>query len=419
METKIIAVDALEILDSRGTPTLQVTVKTDKGNVGSAAVPSGASTGSHEALELRDKDKERYLGKGVLKAIEFVKTKVADLLIGQNIFEQKQIDLMLCALDGTDNKSKLGANTLLGASLAVAKTAALACGLPLYRYLGGPLACLLPCPMMNVINGGAHADNGLEFQEFMIRPVGASSFSEALRWGVEVFHYLKRLLKEKKLATSVGDEGGFAPMLNSNEEALELILTAIETAGFKAKEQISIALDCAASEFYKEGFYNGRSSEAQVRYLSSLVSKYPIDSIEDGMAEDDWDGWQKLTHMLGEKIQLVGDDIFVTNIAYLEKGFKKRVANSILIKPNQIGTLSETMACIHKALIHSYTTIISHRSGETEDTMIADLAVACQTGQIKTGSLSRSERLCKYNRLLAIEKELGSTALYPFYFKPS
>jgi len=412
INSKIIAVDALEILDSRGNPTLQVSVTTDRSVTGVAAVPSGASTGSQEALELRDGESNRYLGKGVKKAIQTIKEKIADEVVGDNVFNQRALDQKLCGLDGTENKSKLGANTLLGISLAAAKAAALSCNMPFYRYLGGPFAHLLPCPMMNVINGGVHADNGLEFQEFLIRPHAAPSFAEALRWGTEVFHHLKKILKEKGLATAVGDEGGFAPQLTSNEEALELILKAIESAGYRPKEQISLAIDCAASEFYKAGTYNGRSSESQAALLTSLSERYPIDSLEDGMAEKDWEGWKTLTERLGKKVQIVGDDVFVTNTRLLQKGIEKGIANSVLIKVNQIGTLTETIECIRMAQDHGYTTIISHRSGETEDTTIADLAVACQTGQIKTGSLSRTDRICKYNRLLAIEAELGSQALY-------
>jgi len=412
INSKISAVDALEILDSRGNPTLQVIVTTDRNIRGVASVPAGASTGSNEALELRDKESGRYLGKGVQKAVRILKEQIADILIGENIFNQKGLDQKLCTLDGTENKSILGANTILGASLSIAKAAALTLNIPLYRYLGGPFATLLPCPMMNVINGGIHADNGLEFQEFLIRPIGAPSFSEGLRWGAEIFHYLKQILKENGHATSVGDEGGFAPRLASNEEALDLILKAIEKAGYRPKDQISLALDCAASEFYKHGSYNGRSSDDQVASLAQLCDRYPIDSVEDGMAENDWEGWKKLTEKLGKQVQLVGDDLFVTNTHFLSQGIKKGVANSILIKLNQIGTLSETVECIKLAQQHCYTAILSHRSGETEDTTIADLAVACHAGQIKTGSLSRTDRTCKYNRLLAIEAELGDQARY-------
>jgi enolase len=410
--SKITHVDALEILDSRGNPTVQAWITTDKQVTATACVPSGASTGTHEAIELRDGDLKRYRGLGVQKAVQNIKGPIADALMGKNVFDQTALDEMLIQIDGTVNKSRLGANAILAASLCMAKAAALSCDMPLYRYLGGPNAHLLPCPMMNVINGGVHADNGLEFQEFMIRPIGAPSFHEALRWGAEIFHSLKSLLKEKKLATSVGDEGGFAPQLQSNSEALELILQAIEKAGYKPQEQITLALDCAASEFYKNGTYSGRSSDAQIALLSSLCEKYPIDSIEDGMAENDWDGWKKLTQTLGKKIQIVGDDLFVTNTLFLRKGLAEKIGNSILIKVNQIGTLTETLACIELAQAHSYTAILSHRSGETEDTTIADLAVATSAGQIKTGSLSRTDRICKYNRLLAIESQLGSQALY-------
>lgn len=412
MEAKIVSVDALEVLDSRGNPTVQVTIATDKNGIGIALVPSGASTGLHEALELRDQDPERYNGKGVLRALHSLKGQIAHSLIGQNVFNQLELDQKLKDLDGTENKTKLGANSLLGASLAIAKAAASSLQMPLYRYLGGPFTCLLPCPMMNVINGGVHADSGLEFQEFMIRPVGASTFSEGVRWGVEIFHTLKELLKQRGLSTAVGDEGGFAPNLDSNEAAIEILLEAIEKAGFKPKEQISLALDCAASEFYEEQRYHGRTANEQVELLASLCSTYPIDSIEDGMAEEDWEGWQLLTERLGKNIQLVGDDLFVTNTKFLQKGLEMHVANSVLIKLNQIGTLSETMACIRLARAHGYTTILSHRSGETEDTTIADLAVATHSGQIKTGSLSRTDRTCKYNRLLAIEADLGDQALY-------
>jgi enolase len=410
--SKIASIDALEILDSRGNPTLQVTITTDRKGLGCASVPAGASTGTQEALELRDGDKKRYSGKGVQKAVRILKKEIGKELIGENVFDQEKLDKMLCELDDSDNKSKMGANTLLAVSLAIAKAAAATLEMPLYRYLGGPWSNLLPCPMMNVINGGAHADNSLEFQEFMIRPVGAPTFHEALRWGAEVFHVLKIILRQKGHITAVGDEGGFAPKITSAEEALSLILEAIEKAGYRPKEDISLALDCAASEFYKDGKYNGRSSDTQADLLCSLSTKFPIDSIEDGMAENDWEGWIKLTGKMGKKIQLVGDDLFVTQTKFLKKGIEKGAANSILIKPNQVGTLSETIACIRLAQTHGYTTIISHRSGETEDTTIADLAVACNAGQIKTGSLSRTDRICKYNRLLAIESELGSQALY-------
>lgn len=413
INSKITAINAIEILDSRGNPTLQVTVTTDKGAQGIAAVPSGASTGEHEAVELRDGDPKRYGGKGVLRACSHVNEQLAELLIGHNVLEQSEIDQKMCELDGTPNKSHLGANAILGVSLAAAKAAASTLELPLYRYLGGPAAHLLPCPMMNVINGGAHADNGLEFQEFMLRPVGASSLHEAVRWGAEIFHTLKGLLKSKGLVTAVGDEGGFAPNLASNTQALEILMEAIEKAGYRPGEQVTLALDCAASEFYNKETYNGRSSAEQVEELVRLCDAFPIDSIEDGMDENDWEGWKLLTDKLGKKIQIVGDDLFVTNSAFLKKGIEMGVANSILIKVNQIGTLSETLECIQLAHNHGYTTVLSHRSGETEDTTIADLAVATSSGQIKTGSLSRSDRTAKYNRLIAIEKELGDQAQYP------
>jgi len=418
-------IDALEILDSRGNPTLQVTIKTDTGAEGTAAVPSGASTGENEAVELRDKDKNRYFGKGVTKAVANVMGPLSALLIGKNIFDQIHIDQAMIEADATPNKSKFGANSILGISLAAAKAAAAELQMPLYRYIGGLHAHVLPCPMMNIINGGAHADNMLDFQEFMIRPIGAPSFSEAVRWGAEIFHTLKMLLQEEGQATSVGDEGGFAPNLNSNEAALDFIVKAIEKAGFKT-DQVSIALDCAASEFYdksegryvemkkkKKGEeYNARTAEEQVLYLSSLCDKYPIDSIEDGLAENDWDGWKILTEKLGSKVQIVGDDLFVTNTKFLKKGIESNVANAILIKVNQIGTLTETLDTIELAKQNGYTTIISHRSGETADSTIADIAVATNSGQIKTGSLSRSDRISKYNRLLAIEDKLRSSSIY-------
>lgn len=413
-QSKITAVEALEILDSRGNPTLQVSVTTETGAVGIASVPSGASTGENEALELRDGDPHRYWGKGVLKAVNTVNTKIAHLLIGENVFDQLALDKRLCDADGTENKAHFGSNAILGASLAIAKAGSLSVNLPLYRYLGGAFTTLLPCPMMNLINGGVHANNGLEFQEFLIRPIGASTFAEAVRWGAEIFHSLKEILTEKGLSTAVGDEGGFAPTLKSSEHALDLLLLAIEKAGYLPREQISLAMDCAASSFYdkKNKTYSGRSSDEQIALLTSLSDAYPIDSIEDGMAEGDWDGWSLLTKKLGKKIQLIGDDIFVTNAHFLQKGLKLGVANSILIKVNQIGTVSETVECTRLAQAHGYTTVFSHRSGETEDTFIADLAVALNAGQIKTGSLSRSERTAKYNRLIAIESELGCQALY-------
>ncbi|CRX37430.1 phosphopyruvate hydratase [Estrella lausannensis] len=417
---------ALEILDSRGNPTVQVTVGTSDGAVGTSAVPSGASTGQHEALELRDGDSQRYMGKGVLKAVENIMGPIADVLVGESVFEQARLDKMMRELDGTDNKGRLGANAILGVSLAIAKAASESVGLPLYRYLGGVNAAVLPCPMMNIINGGAHADNTLDFQEFMIRPKGAKSFREAIEWGCRVFHNLKKLLKEKGLATSVGDEGGFAPNLSSNEEALDTILKAIEVSGLKPGEDITLALDAAASEFYdpsakayiekkrkKAGSsYKSRSTPEQVEYLASLVNKYPIDSIEDGLSEGDWEGWQLLTQSIGSKIQIVGDDLFVTNPAFLKKGIELKAANAILIKVNQIGTLSETLETMRLASFHNFRSVVSHRSGETEDSFIADIAVGMNAGQIKTGSLSRSDRVAKYNRLLFIEDEMGEDAVF-------
>lgn len=411
---KITYIHALEILDSRGNPTLEVIVGTEKGFFGKALVPSGASTGDHEAIELRDGDKKRYFGKGVLKAIEHVNGPLFDLLLGQNVLEQILLDQRMNALDGTFNKSNLGANAILGVSLACAKAASASLSTPLYRYLGGFYTPELPCPMMNILNGGVHADNGLDFQEFMIRPIGAPTFKEAIRMGAEVFHSLKKLLKEKNFSTSVGDEGGFAPNIPSHEAALEFLVDAIEYAGFKPQKEISIALDCAASEFYdsKKRLYINRSTEEHINYLASLCEKYPIDSIEDGMDQNDWEGWNLLTQRLKNQVQLVGDDIFVTNPSFLKKGIDLGIGNAILIKLNQIGTLSETFETINLAKKHGYKTIISHRSGETEDTTIADITVACSSGQIKTGSLSRTDRVAKYNRLLEIEDELGPQALY-------
>ncbi len=409
---KIITLSALEILDSRGNPTIAVRITTENGAYGYALVPSGASTGEHEALELRDGDKKRYHGKGVRDACANINKKLQELVLGREVTDQIGIDRLLCDADGKENKSRFGANTILGISLAVARAAAYSRKEPLYRYLGGPFANLLPCPMMNLINGGAHADNNLDIQEYMIRPHGAPTFAEALRWGAEIFHTLKTILKNRGHSTAVGDEGGFAPNLSSDQEALDLLLEAITTAGYKPKEQVSLAIDCAASGFYKEGKYLGRTAEQQVDFLTSLCKNYPIDSIEDGMAESDWEGWKLLTQRLGSQIQLVGDDIFVTNTKFLERGLREGVANSILIKPNQIGTLTETIECIELAKSHGFTTILSHRSGETEDTTIADIAVATSSGQIKTGSLSRSERIAKYNRLLAIEADLGSNARF-------
>jgi len=412
--TTIQSLFALEILDSRGNPTLEVTVTTDSGLQAAAAVPSGASTGEHEALELRDKDPSRYSGRGVLQAVENVNGPLAELLVGQNVQEQLLIDKMMIEADGTDNKAKYGANAILGASLAIARAGALTTNQPLYRYIGGTNAHELPCPMMNILNGGAHADNSLDFQEFMIRPTGAPTFSEALRWGAEVFHTLRSLLQSEGYSTAVGDEGGFAPNLPSNEAALDLILKAIETAGYRAGSQITLALDCAASEFFDKGSgkYLGRTSKEQVAYLKELVDKYPIDSIEDGLDENDWEGWQHLNAELGDRIQIVGDDLFVTNTKFLQKGIDLGAANSILIKLNQIGTLSETLNTISMAKKNGMTTVISHRSGETEDSFIADVAVATNSGQIKTGSLSRTDRIAKYNRLLHIEKELGEKGKY-------
>ncbi len=410
--SKIAQCKALEILDSRGNPTLEVTVITDTGYTGKAAVPSGASTGEHEAVELRDNDPHRFGGKGVLKAVSHVNQEINKALHNHSPFEQEKIDHLLIKLDGTQNKKHLGANAILGVSLAVAKAAAACKNQPLYRYLGGEQARVLPCPMMNILNGGVHADNGLDFQEFMIRPIGAKTFHEALRWGAEVFHTLKSILKKNHLATSVGDEGGFAPAIASNEEALALIIQAIEKAGYKPGQQITIALDPAASEFFKNGHYGKRTPRQQVDYLEKLTSHYPIDSIEDGLDQNDWDTWRTLTTELGKKIQLVGDDLFVTNTHFLKRGIDHSVANAILIKPNQIGTLTETLAAMTLAKKHQYKTILSHRSGETEDTTIADLAVATNCGQIKTGSLCRSDRIAKYNRLLEIEAELGPRALF-------
>lgn len=418
-------IDALEILDSRGNPTIQVTVKTDTGAEGIAAVPSGASTGENEAVELRDKDKNRYFGKGVTKAVANVMGPLSALLIGMDIFDQIRIDQAMIEADGTSNKSKFGANSILGISLAAAKAAASELQMPLFRYIGGLHAHVLPCPMMNIINGGAHADNMLDFQEFMIRPIGAPTFGEAVRWGAEIFQTLKSLLQEEGHSTSVGDEGGFAPNLSSNEATLDFILKAIDKAGFKTN-QVSIALDCAASEFYdksegryvemkkkKKGEeYVSRTAEEQSQYLAKLCEAYPIDSIEDGLDENDWEGWKILTLLLGSKIQLVGDDLFVTNTKFLKRGIEENVANAILIKVNQIGTLTETLDCIELAKQNGYTTIISHRSGETADMTIADIAVATNSGQIKTGSLARSDRVSKYNRLLHIEDSLRSSSIY-------
>ena len=415
----IIDVIAREILDSRGNPTVEADVLLESGVLGRAAVPSGASTGSREAVELRDGDKSRYLGKGVLKAVEHVNTEISEAIIGLDVEDQAFIDKTMCELDGTDNKSRLGANALLAVSMACARAAAEQAGLPLYRYLGGAAPMQLPVPMMNIINGGVHANNNIDMQEFMIIPVGAPSFREALRYGAEVFHALKKLLDDAGMTTTVGDEGGFAPNLESHEAALKLIVQAIEKAGFAPGIDVAIGVDCASSEFYKDGLYHIDSeglklTSAQLTdYLAAWCDKYPIISIEDAMAENDWDGWKKLTDKLGTRVQLVGDDLFVTNVKILNEGIAKGIANSILIKVNQIGTLSETFQAIEAAKRAGYTSVISHRSGETEDTTIADLAVATNALQIKTGSLSRSDRMAKYNQLLRIEEELGDAANYP------
>ena len=419
---KINKINAREILDSRGTPTVEAEVILDCGSIGVASVPSGASTGEHEAIELRDGDPDRYFGKGVLKAVSNVNEIIAPHLVGMNVLEQVAIDRLMIDLDGTPNKSHLGANAVLAVSLAVAKAAANGLGLPLYRYLGTSDSTVMPVPMMNIINGGAHSDSPIAFQEFMIRPVGAESFAEALRMGAEVFHTLKGVLKKRGLSTAVGDEGGFAPALDGIEDALNLIMTSIDEAGYVAGKDITIALDCASSEYFKEGSYDysifegpkgcRRDRDAQIVCLKRLIEDYPIDSIEDGMAENDWGGWKFLTQLIGDRCQLVGDDLFVTNVEYLSKGIKTGCANAILIKPNQIGTLTETLQAIDLAKRHGYNAIVSHRSGETEDTTIADLAVATNCGQIKTGSLSRSERVAKYNRLMKIEQELGPAARY-------
>lgn len=413
---------AREIIDSRGNPTVEVDVRLESGAMGRAAVPSGASTGENEALELRDGDTSRFAGKGTLQAVKNVNEVIAPALKGIDAAEQRYIDHRMIELDGTPTKSSLGANAILGTSLAVAKAAAMALEIPLYRYIGGVNAHIMPIPMMNIINGGAHSDSPIAFQEFMIRPIGASSFSHALRMGVEVFHALKSLIRGKGLSTAVGDEGGFAPLLDSAEQALDLIVKAIEAAGYEPGMDVTIALDCAASEYYKEGIYDyslfegkrGKqlSSDEQVAYLESLQTKYPIDSIEDGMAENDWDGWRKLTDAIGSSCQLVGDDLFVTNTAYLERGIREHCANAILVKPNQIGTLSETLDAVQMAMRAGYAAVMSHRSGETEDSTIADLSVATSCGEIKTGSLSRSDRMAKYNQLLRIEEQLAHEAKY-------
>lgn len=421
---EIIKIKGREIIDSRGNPTIEVDVLTASGAFGRAAVPSGASTGANEALELRDGDSKRFGGKGVLKAVDNINEKIAEALYGISVLEQREIDKTLLELDGTPTKSNLGANAILGVSLACAKAAADYLDIPLYRYIGGTNTYVLPVPMMNIVNGGSHSDAPIAFQEFMVRPVGAPTFSEGLRMGAEIFHSLKKILHDRGLSTAVGDEGGFAPTFKGTEDAIETIIQAITKAGYVAGQEVMLALDCASSEFYKDGIYDyskfeGASgkkltSAQQADYLTELVSKYPIDSIEDGMAEDDWEGWKMLTDKIGKKCQLVGDDLFVTNVSYLRKGIEMGCGNSILIKFNQIGTLSETLDAIEMAQRAGFTTVISHRSGETEDSTIADIAVATNAGQIKTGSMSRSDRMAKYNQLLRIEEELGSTAVYGY-----
>ena len=420
----IVRIKGREILDSRGNPTIEVDVRLASGAFGRAAVPSGASTGENEAIELRDGDKNRYGGKGVLQAVKHVNEVIAPALLGMNALKQRAVDAKLLELDATQNKSRLGANAMLGVSLAVAKAAADYLHLPLYRYIGGTNAYVLPVPMMNIINGGSHSDAPIAFQEFMIRPVGACCFREGLRMGAEVFHALKKVLHKRGLSTAVGDEGGFAPALSGTEDALDSIMEAIKQAGYVPGRDVTIAMDCAASEFYTDGIYDyalfegpqgaRRTAEEQVDYLAGLVDKYPIDSIEDGMDENDWEGWKKLTEALGDRCQLVGDDLFVTNVAFLKRGIEQRCGNSILIKVNQIGTLTETLDAIEMAHRHGYTSVTSHRSGETEDATIADIAVATNSGQIKTGSLSRSDRMAKYNQLLRIEEELGDLAVYGY-----
>lgn len=420
--TTIQSIKGREIIDSRGNPTVEVDVTLDGGAFGRAAVPSGASTGEHEAWELRDGDKNRYLGKGVLGAVANINDKIAPALLGNCACDQTRIDQTMLSLDGSSNKKNLGANALLGTSLAVARAAASASGLPLYKYLGGPNAKVLPVPMMNIINGGSHSDAPIAFQEFMIRPVGAETFSKAVQMGAEVFHNLKKVLHDRGLSTAVGDEGGFAPTFKGTEDALDTVTLAVEKAGYKVGEDITYALDCAASEFFENGVYDyakfegdggaQRGSEEQAAYLAELCAKYPIDSIEDGCDENDWDGWKVLTDKIGDKVQLVGDDLFVTNVDFLQKGIDLGVANSILIKVNQIGTLTETFDAIELGKIHGYNSVISHRSGETEDSTISHLAVATNAGQIKTGSMSRSDRIAKYNQLLRIEEALGNNAIY-------
>ena len=413
-------IHARQIFDSRGNPTVEVDVTLDSGVVGRAAVPSGASTGKHEAVELRDDDKSMYMGKGVLKAVENVTSKIAAELVGFAVYEQSLLDKIMIELDGTPNNANLGANAILGVSLAAARAAAQDAGLPLYRYIGGVGASTLPVPMMNILNGGSHADNSIDFQEFMIMPTGASSFSEALRWGTEIFHHLKDVLKKQGFSTNVGDEGGFAPNIKSNEDAIKIVLQAIEKAGYRPGEDVFIAMDAAVSEFYEDGVYHFKkstgdklTSSQMVDYWADWVKKYPIISLEDGMDEDDWSGWKSLTERVGQQTQLVGDDLFVTNVDRLQRGIDENIANAILIKVNQIGTLTETSAAVNLGRRNGYKSIMSHRSGETEDSTIADLAVALNTGQIKTGSASRSDRMAKYNQLLRIEEELGEVAYFP------
>ena len=429
LDIRIEKIKGREILDSRGNPTVEVDVILEDGTMGRAAVPSGASTGENEALELRDGDKARYMGKGVLKAVENVNGPIAEVVVGRNVFDQIGLDEAMLALDGTPTKSNLGANAILGVSLAAAKAAANALGMPLYKYIGGSKSYVLPVPMMNIINGGAHSDAPICFQEFMIRPVGACCFREGIRMGTEVFHNLKKVLKARGLSTAVGDEGGFAPALDGTEDALNVIMEAIKLAGYEPGKDVTIALDCASSEFYQNGVYdytqlkngvkkeaNGKkyTSEEQAKYLEELITKYPIDSIEDGMDENDWEGWKVLTDLIGDRCQLVGDDLFVTNVKYLEKGIAEGCGNAILVKVNQIGSLTETLRAVEMAQRNGYNAVISHRSGETEDATIADIAVATNAGQIKTGSASHSDRMAKYNQLLRIEEELGNEAVYGY-----
>ncbi|MDO7875388.1 phosphopyruvate hydratase [Hymenobacter sp. ASUV-10] len=413
-------IHARQIFDSRGNPTIEVDVTTDSGATGRAAVPSGASTGKHEAVELRDDDKSKYMGKGVLKAVDNVNNKIAEELVGFSVYEQALLDKIMLEMDGTPNKANLGANAILGVSLAAARAAAQDAGMPLYRYVGGVGATTLPVPMMNILNGGSHADNSIDFQEFMIMPTGAPSFSEALRWGTEIFHHLKNVLKKQGFSTNVGDEGGFAPNIKSNEDAIKIVLQAIEVAGYRPGEDVFIAMDAAVSEFYEDGVYHFKkstgdklTSSQMVDYWADWVKKYPIISLEDGMDEDDWSGWKNLTDRVGKQTQLVGDDLFVTNVSRLQRGIDEQVANAILIKVNQIGTLTETIDAVNLGRRNGYKSVMSHRSGETEDSTIADLAVALNTGQIKTGSASRSDRMAKYNQLLRIEEELGEIGYFP------